>query len=222
MSMLRLQEQIHPPSKRKKANRSERTVGLFLLLLPQCLCHSRRRGIDRLCVCSGRSQRVLEPISGLPRNPADETAVAPCPRLRLCLAGRQPSLGACCLPRARLPLPTCGAACTSFPSPKRPPQTPLRRVQTRQEALARNTLGAQLPPPGTTTSTSGSCPCFSSFLYPNPVSYNASSSTALLLFSNSPQTLDARPWSKGPVQPAAPVPFDTPRTPKAMVHKIHF
>ncbi len=60
MSMLRLQEQIHPPSKRKKANRSETTVGLFLLLLPQCPNHSRRRWDDSFCVCSGRSQKVVQ------------------------------------------------------------------------------------------------------------------------------------------------------------------
>src|SRR5713101_483769 len=60
MSMLRLQEQIHPPSKRKKANRSETTVGLFLLLLPQCPNLSRRRWDDSFCVCSGRSQKVVQ------------------------------------------------------------------------------------------------------------------------------------------------------------------
>src|SRR5260370_10114587 len=55
----------------KKANRLFETVGLLSsFLLPLRLCHSRRRQGDKLCVCSGRSQKVVKNLAGWRRTRA--------------------------------------------------------------------------------------------------------------------------------------------------------
>ncbi len=79
----RLRQKIWHSRKRKKANRSLRTVGFFFFvpIVAETLSVLKEAG-DKLCVCSGRGQKVIKSISGLARNPDAEKACAPC--LRSC------------------------------------------------------------------------------------------------------------------------------------------
>src|SRR6267154_4925924 len=49
---------------RKKPTVLREQLAFSSFLLPRRLCQSRRSRYDRLCVCSGRSQKVVNSVSG--------------------------------------------------------------------------------------------------------------------------------------------------------------
>src|SRR5438445_10972384 len=120
-------------------------------------------------------------------------------------------------------MPSHDAAYTNCQPQTRWPRILRQTVQTLPGVPTRNTSAARPALPGTSTSTSGSCPWSSSLsISPGTTPLHFGCWSISRILSCFTTYLDAATREKGPTSPLVPVLFDTFQSQNAMVHKVHF
>jgi hypothetical protein len=158
-------------------------------------------------MCSGQSQKLVRKLIALARNPgASRAGELGLRQQRRCAVPCSPPDSRFPL-RARPPLPSPFATCTGSRPQTQPLQIPVRTTQMLPAVPIQNRVAGPPRPPGTTTSISDRCPCFSSPpLSPSPLHQTLPSQLRFGLLVRrllrcSHPTVRSRS--------AAPVPFDT-------------